>query len=86
MPSNLISPENEPLTLIMKDCRVTARAGFENERLIEGYNLKRFVLDGTKFENFSDPTIATEPVCELESTNITSVKLTNNKEAPKEGV
>ena len=86
MPSRLFSPENEPLTLIMKNCTVTAREGFEGEALIEGINLKKVVLEGTRFENFTNPIISCEPCCELDSTDSTAVKIIQNKNAPTEGV
>ncbi|MBQ8408812.1 MAG: hypothetical protein IJY39_08115 [Clostridia bacterium] len=85
MPSRLSSPANEPLTLIMKNCKVTAREGFENEALIEAHNLKKIVLDGTTFENFNDPTVACTPDCEIVSTNSTAIKLAENKNPPPEG-
>ena len=56
LPSMLISPENEPLTLIMKNCRVTAKAGFEDINIIEGENVKSIELENTAFEGFSNPT------------------------------
>ena len=86
MPSRLTSPKDEPLTLIMKNCRVTAREGFENEPLIEGFHLKKVVLEGTKFENFNDPTVLCSPACEIESENSTKIKLAETTNAPMEGI
>lgn len=86
MPSRLSSPENEPLTLTMKNCTVTAREGYENEPLIVGHNIKKLVFEGTKFENFNDPTALCTPICEIESTDSTFIKSDKNPDSPAEGV
>ena len=86
MPSRLSSPENEPLTLTMKNCTVTAREGYENEPLIVGHNIKKIVLEGTKFENFNDPTVLCAPICEIESSDSTFIKSDETTDPPAEGV
>ena len=66
--------------------KIRPQRDFEGKALIEGINLKKVVLEGTRFENFTDPTISCEPCCELDSTDSTAVKIIQNKNTPTEGV
>ena len=56
-PSELIAPENEPLTFRMKNCVITLREGCENIPFITGKNVERVEIAKTSLECFSDPPI-----------------------------
>ena len=57
-------PENEPLTLRMKDCRVTPRKGSENIAFLEGKNVRQILLERVDMAGFTDPKIVCEPQAE----------------------
>lgn len=60
-PMELLCPENEPLSLRMKNCTVIGLKGFENINLIEGTNVKSVELENVTFKSLSAPEIVCEP-------------------------
>lgn len=65
IPIQLKCPENEPITLTMKNCAVTPREGFEGIAFLEGENVKRITFERVTMENFLDPKILCNPETEL---------------------
>lgn len=64
-PMQLNCPENEPLSLNMKNCSVSARKGFEEIDFINGKNIKKIELDNLRLKNFTSPEIVCEPQPEI---------------------
>ena len=56
-PMKLEAPEDEPLSLYMKDCTIRAREGYEDIELIVGNNVEAVSLDCIRFENLNAPKI-----------------------------
>lgn len=65
IPITVTAPENEPLSLTMKDCAVTPREGHEDMAFLEGKNVERIVLERVDTDAFRDPRIITEPTAEI---------------------
>ena len=59
-PMQLNCPEEEPLTLRMKNCTVTAREGYEQIALVTGRHIRQIELDEVKLLRFVDPKIVCE--------------------------
>ena len=55
-PIQLTCPEDEPVTLHMTDCVVSAREGFEEIPFATGTNVKEFQLKNVSLEKFTSPT------------------------------
>ena len=53
-PMKLNCPENEPLTLNMKNCTVIGRSGCENIEFVEGENIKAINLENMTFKNLNN--------------------------------
>ena len=60
-PMKLECPENEPLTLRMKDCTVIGREGYSDINLIEGTNVFSVELEWVKYANLNSPKIICTP-------------------------
>lgn len=60
-PMKLSCPENEPLTLYMRNCTVIGREGYEDINFIEGKNVAAIELSRVSFENLHAPRIVCEP-------------------------
>ena len=52
-PMKLNCPENEPLTINMKNCTVIGRKDYENIEFAEGENIKAINLEGVAFKNLN---------------------------------
>lgn len=65
MPMRLNCPAEEPLSLVMRDCFVAARKGYEDLPLVEGEHVKRIVLERVSMENFKAPEIRCKPETEI---------------------
>ena len=50
-------PEDERLSLYMKDCTVSARQGYDGIKLIEGKNIRSIELDRVEDGNLLSPEI-----------------------------
>jgi len=61
LPMQLDCPEEEPMTLRMKDCTVTPREGCEQIGFIVGKNVKTIELERVLPKGFSDPKITCDP-------------------------
>ena len=55
------SPEGEPLSVVMRNCRITAREGAEKNPFAEGKNLRSITLDSVCADGFDIRNIAYEP-------------------------
>ena len=53
--SELMAPENEPVTLRMRNCVVTARVGYRDIPLVRGENVQSVELYETRLEGFLAP-------------------------------
>ncbi|MBE6583659.1 MAG: hypothetical protein E7649_01570 [Ruminococcaceae bacterium] len=65
--SSVTCPEGEPLTVTLKNCRLTARQGFENANIIEGTGMRSIVFDGVTLQGFTAPTVVCNAKCEVSS-------------------
>ena len=65
MPMRLNCPAEEPLSLYMRDCTVTARSGHEGIPFVEGERVKRVVLERVVFQSFKEPCVICEPPCDV---------------------
>ena len=52
-PMKLKCPENEPLTLDLKNCTVIGRNGYEDIEFVEGENIKAINLENITFKNLN---------------------------------
>ena len=64
MPMRLEAPEEEPLSLRMKNCLISARDGYEEIPFSTGTNVKAMELENVSFANFTNPESLCEPVAE----------------------
>ena len=65
IPITLSCPEEEPLSLRMKDCEIIGREGFEDNPLIKGQNVARIELSHVSVRNLNCPEILCGPETEL---------------------
>lgn len=65
MPICVDAPEEEPLSLRMKDCTVIAREGNPQTAFLTGTHVKSVELERVSFENFSETSILCDPVAEV---------------------
>ena len=68
-PIRIDAPENEPLSITMKDCTVKAHVGAENEPFMSGKNIRSLTLKGVKIEGFANPQMLSEPPAEISITD-----------------
>ena len=61
-PIQLTCPEEEPVSVCLRDCYVSARAGFEEIPLATGKNVRELRLEEVRLERFTDPAILCEMV------------------------
>ncbi len=59
------SPENEPLSVTMKNCTVTAREGAESNAFAAGKNLRSIMLENMKVKGFDIESIDFNPKPEI---------------------
>ncbi len=59
------SPENEPLSVTMKNCTVTAREGADGNPFAEGKSLRSITLENVRAEGFDICDIRYEPAPEI---------------------
>ncbi len=64
-PMMLNCPQEEPLTLSMKDCTVIARDGYQNISFVEGKYVSKICLENVAFHNLSSHDIICEPQAEV---------------------
>lgn len=65
IPIGLDCPENERITLTMKNCKIAPRTGHEDMAFLQGKNIKKICLQGVDISGFSNPKIECEPQTEL---------------------
>ena len=66
-------PAEEPLSLYMKNCTVTARTGYEEIPFIEGEHVKSVRLEQVAVQGFKAPNVICEPPCEVVKTKISGI-------------
>ncbi len=54
-PLLITAPDNEPLTLRLRNCVITPRKGYEDIPFIEGENIRELELTDTELRGFTDP-------------------------------
>jgi len=59
-PMQLTCPEEEPLTLRLRDCRVIAREGFEQIAFLTGKNVAAVETERVSFINMENPSVTVE--------------------------
>lgn len=59
-PMQLTCPEEEPLTLRLRDCTVIAREGFEQIAFLTGKNVAAVETERVSFPNMANPTVTVE--------------------------
>ena len=65
LPLRLDCPADEPLSLRMEGCTVTAREGFEGIEFLSGKNVALVELVHTDLQRFDDPKISCEPAAKI---------------------
>ena len=78
--SLLWCPENEPLTLNMTDCAITARAGSEDKALFDGRFVKEINLTNVSIEGFENPHATMEPAAIINVANGPDVAMMTRKD------
>ena len=76
-PSTPVCPEGEPMTVTFKDCKITAKAGFEGANLFDGKGMRKIELENVTIEGYTDPTVVCNSECEVEVINSTNIKRIN---------
>ena len=79
-PSNLNGCPEEPVDITFKNCRMSAKSGFENISLFEGENAKSITLDNVAIENYTDPTVKCNEDCNVKVVGENNVKVIHIKE------
>ena len=74
LPSDIVSPEEEPLTLTLRGCTVSPREGSEDMTLITATGVGGIYLDGVRFVGFTAPHILTDTPDILHSENSDFIK------------
>ena len=63
--STVTCPDGEPMTVTIKDCKITVKQGFEGTGLIVGKGMRKFELENVSIEGFTAPYIVCNPECEV---------------------
>ena len=58
MASNLLSPEGEPLHVVLRDCSVSPREGYEDIALMTGSGVGSITLENVTVTGFTNPRLA----------------------------
>ena len=74
LPSDITSPEEEPLHLTLRNCTVSPREGSEDMALITAKGVGEIFFDGVRLSGFADPHILTDAPDILHSENSDFVK------------
>lgn len=75
-PSNLSGCPDEPIAVTFRDCKISAREGYESIPLIEGESAKSISFDNVSFENFKSPEIKCNPDCAVSVKDCCDVAIT----------
>lgn len=73
--SIISAPENEPLTLTLKNCKITALKSYENIDMINATNCKKIQFEHVSIEGFDKPQITCKTKCEVVINNGTPVNV-----------
>jgi hypothetical protein len=65
IPMQFQCPANEPLTLTMKNCKITPREGWQDMHFIEGENVEKIHLQKVDMTAFKNPRILCNPQPEI---------------------
>lgn len=76
-PSTVTCPDGEPMTLNIKNCKLGARAGFENINLLEGTGMRAVNLENVTLEGFNKPTVVCNAECEVSAQESGIISVTN---------
>ena len=60
LPSDIVCPEEEPLTLTLRGCTISPREGCEDIPLISARGVGKILFDGVRLTGFTDPRILTD--------------------------
>ena len=74
LPSDIVSPEEEPLFVTLRDCTVSPMVGHEDMALISAKGAGEILLDGVKLRGFTDPRILTDKPDTVRTINSDFVK------------
>ncbi len=65
LPSDITSPEEEPLYLTLRDCTISPGAGSEDIPLISARGVGEILFDSVRLTGFTDPHLLTLTACAL---------------------
>lgn len=74
LPIDLYCDKDEPCTLKIIDCSISARKGFENSAFMHADSFKQVYLENVKVTGYSDPTILSKTEGEVVLKNTTPIK------------
>lgn len=75
LPIDLYCDENEPCTLRVIDCQISAREGFADAPFMNADSFKQIYFDSVEVTGYNDPTIFTKTDGEIIFKNCTSLKI-----------
>ena len=75
LPLSIIGDEKEPLSVELENVEITARAGFENENVIDAVNYSDITFNNVSINGFSEPSALLKSEGKVCITNSTKVRL-----------
>ena len=84
-PISINSPENEPLTFIMNNCRISAREGFSDVLVAEAMNFRDIIFDNVQLVGFDSPRIVYCSNGNISITDSTEVILEKGEKCSQSG-
>jgi predicted alpha-1,2-mannosidase len=72
--------EEDPLSITLKNCRVTSAPGASAQPVLSGYNFKKIRFENVSFEGFADPCVEKRSEGEVEIVGGTPVRVTFRKD------